>query len=110
LTGEIAINVPGLEECPLSLGLHFCDPLHSLYGRVDQISVVSDWDVSSLLERESRIDSHLLSSCLSESLGPLELSRVSLHSVEGVDGFEGVENGGNVESGRDVDGKEGSGR
>jgi len=44
--------------------------------------------VSSLLEREGRIDSHLLSSCLSESLGPLELSRVSLHSVEEVDGFE----------------------
>lgn len=75
--------VPGLEECSLSLRLDLCNPLHSLYRSIDQISVVSDWYMSSLLECQCRIDCHLLSSCLSERLGPLELSRVSLHPDSG---------------------------
>lgn len=68
-----------LVENALSLLSDFADALHGLEGGGDEVAVVADWDVAASGECEGAVDDHLLSGRLAESLGPLELSWVTLH-------------------------------
>lgn len=66
-----------LVEGTLSSLSDLLDSRHGLQRRLDQLSVVSDRNVSALGERQRRVDSQLLAGSLPERLRPLELSWVS---------------------------------
>lgn len=60
-------------------GLEWKDALHSLERLLHQLAVVAHGDVAARGELQGAVDDHLLAGGLPERLGPLQLSRVSLH-------------------------------
>ena len=97
------IDVPVFPEYVFPPLLDFCDTLHSFDRSLHQVTVVSDRDVSALLEIDGRVlssrgylfrdrmkkvravgwthDSHFLSSCLTEGFCPSDLPWISFHPI-----------------------------
>lgn len=77
LTSSIALHSI-FEESALTGRLNLCNSLHSLNSGSHKVTVVSDRDISSLLEFECAIHTHLFTSRATEGLGPTSLTGISL--------------------------------
>jgi len=70
---------PVLPKRMLSSFLDFRNPLHRVDSGLHKFAVITNRDIPAFLKIDSRIDNHLLPCSLSESLGPLNFTRVSFH-------------------------------